>query len=76
MIPDIKCKSPGEGDLMFGRDPVEIAKSLEVAGAPVISVVTEADHYGGSLEILQSNQSRLFLSLFCGRILLKPGKIY
>lgn len=53
VIPDIKCKSPGEGDLMRGRDPIAVAKSLAEAGAPVISVVTEAEHYGGSLELLQ-----------------------
>lgn len=53
VIPDIKCKSPGEGDLMFGRNPVDFAKSLADAGAPVISVVTEAEHFGGSLELLQ-----------------------
>ncbi|MBM4761791.1 indole-3-glycerol-phosphate synthase [Bacillus sp. B15-48] len=53
VIPDIKCKSPGEGDLMVGRDPVVLAKSLAAAGAPVLSVVTESEHYGGSLEMLQ-----------------------
>lgn len=53
VIPDIKCKSPGEGDLMAGRNPIEYAKSLADAGAPVISVVTESEHYGGSLELLQ-----------------------
>lgn len=53
VIPDIKCKSPGEGDLMRGRDPVVVAKSLAGVGAPVISVVTEAEHYSGSLELLQ-----------------------
>lgn len=53
VIPDIKLKSPGEGDLMFGRNPAETAKRLEQAGAPVISVVTEAEHYGGSLDLLR-----------------------
>lgn len=53
VIPDIKCQSPGEGDLLLGRDPVTIAQTLADAGAPVISVVTEADHYGGSLVLLQ-----------------------
>jgi len=52
VIPDIKCKSPGEGDLLMGRDPVLIAKSLRAAGASVISVVTESEHYGGSPELL------------------------
>ncbi len=53
VIPDIKCKSPGEGDLLRGRDPALLAAELEKAGAPVISVVTEADHFGGSMELLR-----------------------
>lgn len=53
VIPDIKCKSPGEGDLLLGRDPVGIAAELAAAGAPVISVVTEAAHFGGSPELLR-----------------------
>lgn len=52
IIPDIKCKSPEKGGLLMGRDPVMIAKKLKEAGAPVISVVTESEHYGGSPELL------------------------
>ncbi len=52
VITDIKCKSPGEGDLLMGRDPVAIAGELNAAGVPVISVVTEDTHYGGSPELL------------------------
>ncbi|MEN6314605.1 MAG: indole-3-glycerol-phosphate synthase [Clostridiaceae bacterium] len=53
VIPDIKCKSPGEGDLLLGRNPVGIAADLAAAGAPVISVVTETVHFGGSAELLR-----------------------
>ena len=53
VIPDIKCKSPAEGDLLHGRDPVVLAKSLAVAGTPVLSVVTEAEHFGGSPQLLR-----------------------
>jgi indole-3-glycerol phosphate synthase len=52
VIPDIKYKSPGEGDLLRGRDPIGYARALQAAGAPVISVVTEEEHYGGSPELL------------------------
>lgn len=52
VIPDIKCRSPKEGDLLQGRDPVEVAMALAVAGAPVLSVVTESVHFGGSLRLL------------------------
>ena len=52
VIPDIKCRSPKEGDLLNGRDPVQIARTFAAAGAPVLSVVTEAEHFGGSLGLL------------------------
>lgn len=53
VIPDIKCKSPEAGDLLRGRDPIALAKSLAAAGAPVLSVVTETEHFGGSPELLR-----------------------
>ncbi len=52
MIPDIKARSPQEGDLLQGRDPVKLAKALAAAGAQVLSVVTEKEHFGGSLQML------------------------
>ena len=54
VIPDIKCFSPKDGDLMRGRDPVEIAKTLENAGACVLSVVTEEREFRGSMELLRA----------------------
>jgi len=53
VIPDIKSRSPQEGDLLQGRDPVELAKDLAAAGAPVLSVVTEPEYFGGSPELLR-----------------------
>ena len=54
VIPDIKVYSPKEGDLMHGRNPVEYAKTLQAAGAPVISVVTEEKEFHGSLAMLRA----------------------
>jgi len=53
VIPDIKSRSPQEGDLLGGRDPVAVAQALAAAGAPVLSVVTEPKHFGGSPELLR-----------------------
>ena len=52
VIPDIKCKSPKEGDLLLGRDPLILAKQLVEAGTPALSVVTEQKNFGGSIELL------------------------
>lgn len=63
VIPDIKCKSPGEGGLINGIAPAELAAALEKAGAPVISVVTEAEHYGGSCELFRAIRKRVSVPL-------------
>jgi indole-3-glycerol phosphate synthase len=52
VIPDIKCVSPKEGDLLQGRDPAETAKYLIDCGASVLSVVTEGRNFGGSNKLL------------------------
>lgn len=54
IIPDIKCYSPKEGDLLQGRNPVEVATALVKAGAPVLSVVTEEKEFHGSKELLKA----------------------
>jgi len=54
VIPDIKCISPKQGDLLRGRCPIEAARLLKEAGAPVMSVVTESKNFGGSLNLLRS----------------------
>jgi indole-3-glycerol phosphate synthase len=54
VIPDIKCISPQYGDLLRGRCPVEMAKLLKDAGAPVMSAVTENKNFGGSLTLMQN----------------------
>jgi indole-3-glycerol phosphate synthase len=54
LISEIKVKSPKEGDLLAGRDPVVLARSMELAEATCLSVVTESDHFGGSLELLRT----------------------
>ncbi len=54
VIPDIKWRSPKEGRLLRDLSPAEYAVALAEAGAPAISVVTEPDHFGGSLEMLAS----------------------
>ena len=63
VIPDIKCVSPKEGDLLRGRDPVEVAGLLASLGAPAISVVTEPKEFGGSLALLEKVSQRTGLPI-------------
>lgn len=52
VIPDFKMISPSDGPLFQGRDVLKAAKAMEAAGAPALSVVTEPERFGGSLELL------------------------
>lgn len=54
MISEIKVRSDKEGDLLCGRNPVELAR--EMARRPVagISVVTEPEHFGGHMDLLRT----------------------
>lgn len=53
VIPDFKPVSPKEGELFGKRDPIEVARLFEELGAPCISVVTEPENFGGSMELLE-----------------------
>jgi indole-3-glycerol phosphate synthase len=54
VIAEIKRRSPSKGPLRPDVDPVAVASSYERAGAFAVSVLTEPDHFGGSLEDLQA----------------------
>ncbi|MEA1963665.1 MAG: indole-3-glycerol-phosphate synthase [Candidatus Aerophobetes bacterium] len=53
LIAEIKACSPQEGNLLRGRDPVEVVSQYRKGGAVAISVVTEARYFGGNIEILK-----------------------
>jgi len=53
VIVDIKPISPKDGDLLRQRRPADLARAAEQAGACAVSVVTEARHFGGSIDMLE-----------------------
>jgi len=54
VIAEIKRKSPSAGVIAAGLDPAEQARRYAAGGAAAISVVTEPDFFGGSLEDLEA----------------------
>lgn len=52
VIAEIKRRSPSSGTLADISDPAALARAYEAGGATVISVLTEPNFFGGSLEDL------------------------
>ena len=63
IIGDIKLRSPEHGDLARGRNPADIARDMVAGGAVAVSVVTEAEHYNGSLSLLETIRSAVQVPL-------------
>ena len=53
VISEIKRRSPSKGGLNELLDPVEMARAYERGGASCLSVLTDVEFFGGSVEDLQ-----------------------
>ena len=55
LIAEYKRRSPSAGDLPRGADPVEdMVRAYERGGAAALSILTESDHFGGSIADLRA----------------------
>ncbi|VUT23682.1 MAG: Indole-3-glycerol phosphate synthase [Candidatus Methanolliviera sp. GoM_asphalt] len=53
VIAEIKVRSPSKGDLLRNRDPLDILRAYERAGAVGISYITEKDRFGGDIRVFK-----------------------
>jgi indole-3-glycerol phosphate synthase len=55
LVAEYKRRSPSVGDLPRGADPVEgVVRAYERGGAAALSILTESDHFGGSIADLRA----------------------
>lgn len=75
IIAEIKRKSPSEGEIFPGSDPVQIAKDYESAGAAAISVLTDKKFFGGSIEILKQVRDAVSIPVLRKDFIIDPRQI-
>lgn len=53
IIAEFKRQSPSRGPIHMDADPVQVARAYEKAGVSAMSILTDQDFFGGSLEDLK-----------------------
>jgi indole-3-glycerol phosphate synthase len=54
VISEIKRRSPSKGALNMELDPADMARRYEAGGASCLSVLTDVEHFGGSVQDLRA----------------------
>ncbi len=76
VIAEIKRASPSLGDIRPDLMPAEVARAYERGGAAAISVLTEEEHFHGSLEDLRSVRAAVVLPVLRKDFLVDEWQLY
>lgn len=76
VIAEIKSASPSAGEIRPGAKPSEIATGYEDAGASAISVLTEPQWFGGSLENLETVSSSVSIPVLRKDFIIDEYQVY
>jgi indole-3-glycerol phosphate synthase len=75
LIAEIKPRSPAEGELAT-HDLLARATAYEAGGAGMLSVLTEPEAFGGSLELLEAVTGVAQVPVLCKDFLIDPYQVF
>ncbi|MCA1959374.1 MAG: indole-3-glycerol phosphate synthase TrpC [Desulfomonile sp.] len=75
IIAEVKRASPSRGLLRVDFDPETLAQTYESAGACAVSVLTEQDHFMGSLEYLERVRAHVSVPILRKDFLTDPYQV-
>ena len=75
LIAECKQRSPSGGLLQRDYDPVGLARRYAANGASAISVLTEPEFFGGSLDHLQAVHAAIEIPVLCKDFIVDPVQV-
>ncbi len=76
VIAEVKRRSPSKGDLRPDLDPAALGRAYAEAGAFAISVLTEPDFFGGSLEDLRAVREAVEIPVLRKDFVVDPYQVW
>ncbi|HEV2812513.1 MAG TPA: indole-3-glycerol phosphate synthase TrpC, partial [Solirubrobacteraceae bacterium] len=76
VIAEHKRRSPSAGDIRAGAAVTEIVQAYERGGAAALSVLTEEQHFGGSLDDLREARAASRLPILRKDFIVDPYQVY
>ena len=76
VIAEVKRKSPSAGEIRAGANAIDLARQYAEAGAAALSVLTEPNHFGGTLEDLMQVARSVRLPTLRKDFIVHPIQVY